>query len=92
MRFLTAGSVDDGKSTIIGRLLHESGGIFEDELASMVRSSSMNGNGFDPSLATDGLRAEREQGITIELAALGCPIKSTTLTVFVTVTQNMTKK
>jgi len=68
LRFLTAGSVDDGKSTLIGRLLHDSGGVYEDELASMMKSSSANGHRFDPSLVTDGLKAEREQGITIDVA------------------------
>jgi bifunctional enzyme CysN/CysC len=68
LRFLTAGSVDDGKSTLIGRLLHDSGGVYEDELASMMKSSTANGHKFDPSLVTDGLRAEREQGITIDVA------------------------
>ena len=66
LRFLTAGSVDDGKSTLIGRLLHDSGAVYEDELASVLRNS--NGTGFDPSLLTDGLKAEREQGITIDVA------------------------
>jgi len=68
LRFLTAGSVDDGKSTLIGRLLHDSGGVYEDELAAMMKSSSANGHKFDPSLVTDGLKAEREQGITIDVA------------------------
>ncbi|MGE5323273.1 MAG: adenylyl-sulfate kinase [Actinomycetota bacterium] len=67
LRFLTAGSVDDGKSTLIGRLLHDSGGVYEDELASVLKTSS-NGIKFDPSLLTDGLKAEREQGITIDVA------------------------
>ncbi len=67
LRFLTAGSVDDGKSTLIGRLLHDSGGIFEDELASVMRNSGTDTR-FDPSLITDGLKAEREQGITIDVA------------------------
>ncbi|HLJ91487.1 MAG TPA: adenylyl-sulfate kinase [Candidatus Angelobacter sp.] len=68
LRFLTAGSVDDGKSTLIGRLLHDSGGIYEDELAALSRKSSAHGRSFDPSLLTDGLKAEREQGITIDVA------------------------
>jgi bifunctional enzyme CysN/CysC len=59
--------VDDGKSTLIGRLLHDSGGVYEDELASVLKTSS-NGAAFDPSLLTDGLKAEREQGITIDVA------------------------
>jgi len=68
LRFLTAGSVDDGKSTLIGRLLHDSGAVFEDELAAVHRTSKSRGSEFDPSLLTDGLKAEREQGITIDVA------------------------
>jgi bifunctional enzyme CysN/CysC len=68
LRFLTAGSVDDGKSTLIGRLLHDSGGVYEDELASLRKLPSVNGFKFDPSHITDGLKAEREQGITIDVA------------------------
>jgi bifunctional enzyme CysN/CysC len=68
LRFLTAGSVDDGKSTLIGRLLHDSGGVYEDELASLRKLPSVNGYKFDPSHITDGLKAEREQGITIDVA------------------------
>ncbi|HEY6348744.1 MAG TPA: adenylyl-sulfate kinase [Candidatus Angelobacter sp.] len=68
LRFLTAGSVDDGKSTLIGRLLHDSGGLYEDELAALDKRSSVNGKKFDPSHVTDGLKAEREQGITIDVA------------------------
>jgi len=60
--------VDDGKSTLIGRLLHDSGAVYEDELASLVKISSAKGSPFDPSLITDGLKAEREQGITIDVA------------------------
>ena len=69
LRFTTAGSVDDGKSTLIGRLLHDSKGIYEDQLAS-VRESRINRSSgpIDFSLLTDGLRAEREQGITIDVA------------------------
>src|SRR5215475_7257702 len=69
LRFATAGSVDDGKSTLIGRLLHDSKGVYEDQLAS-VRKSRVNrsGKAIDLSLLTDGLRAEREQGITIDVA------------------------
>jgi len=69
LRFTTAGSVDDGKSTLIGRLLHDSKSIYEDQLAS-VRKSRVNRSGgpIDFSLLTDGLRAEREQGITIDVA------------------------
>ncbi len=70
LRFTTAGSVDDGKSTLIGRLLHDTKSVYEDQLAS-IRASRVNrtGNGsVDLSLLTDGLRAEREQGITIDVA------------------------
>lgn len=69
LRFTTAGSVDDGKSTLIGRLLHDSHGVYEDQLAS-VRNSRINRSSgpLDFSLLTDGLRAEREQGITIDVA------------------------
>ena len=69
LRLTTAGSVDDGKSTLIGRLLHDSKAIYEDQLAS-VRSSRFNRSGgpIDFALLTDGLRAEREQGITIDVA------------------------
>ena len=70
LRFTTAGSVDDGKSTLIGRLLHDTRSVYEDQLAS-IRASRVNraGNGqVDLSLLTDGLRAEREQGITIDVA------------------------
>src|ERR1700730_5212699 len=69
LRLTTAGSVDDGKSTLIGRLLHDSKAVYEDQLAS-VRSSRFNRSGgtIDFALLTDGLRAEREQGITIDVA------------------------
>ena len=69
LRFTTAGSVDDGKSTLIGRLLHDSKAVYEDQLAS-VRASRFNRSGgpLDFALLTDGLRAEREQGITIDVA------------------------
>jgi sulfate adenylyltransferase subunit 1 len=69
LRFTTAGSVDDGKSTLIGRLLHESAAVYEDQLASIKKSSLNRSKGtIDFSLLTDGLRAEREQGITIDVA------------------------
>ena len=68
LRFLTAGSVDDGKSTLIGRLLYESNGIYEDQLSSVKKASSAKNVELDLSLLTDGLRAEREQGITIDVA------------------------
>src|SRR3978361_2220062 len=70
LRFTTAGSVDDGKSTLIGRLLHDTKSVYEDHLAS-IRPSRVNrasGGGLDLSLLTDGLKAEREQGITIDVA------------------------
>lgn len=69
LRFSTAGSVDDGKSTLIGRLLFDSKGVFEDQLEAVVRSGLNRSSGaIDLSLLTDGLRAEREQGITIDVA------------------------
>src|SRR3979411_2047974 len=69
LRFITAGSVDDGKSTLIGRLLHDTRAIFEDQLAAVARASSKRGQeDIDLSLLTDGLEAEREQGITIDVA------------------------
>jgi bifunctional enzyme CysN/CysC len=69
LRFATAGSVDDGKSTLIGRLLHDTKSIFEDQLAAVERSSRLMGVEFtNLALLTDGLRAEREQGITIDVA------------------------
>jgi len=69
LRFITAGSVDDGKSTLIGRLLHDTSAIPEDQLAAVSRASSKRGReDIDLSLLTDGLEAEREQGITIDVA------------------------
>ena len=69
LRFTTAGSVDDGKSTLIGRLLYDSKSIFEDQLEAVETSSKKKGlETADLSLLTDGLRAEREQGITIDVA------------------------
>ncbi len=68
LRFLTAGSVDDGKSTLIGRLLYESNGIYEDQLSSIRKVSFQRNSTPDLSLITDGLKAEREQGITIDVA------------------------
>jgi len=65
LRFSTAGSVDDGKSTLIGRLLHDAGGVYEDQLAAAARASR---DGLELAFITDGLRAEREQGITIDVA------------------------
>src|SRR5215831_17213259 len=69
LRFATAGSVDDGKSTLIGRLLYDSKAIFEDQLSAVERTSRARGDEYtDLALLTDGLRAEREQGITIDVA------------------------
>ena len=69
LRFTTAGSVDDGKSTLIGRLLYDSKSIFEDQMEAIEEVSNRRGKGYvDLSLLTDGLRAEREQGITIDVA------------------------
>ncbi len=69
LRFTTAGSVDDGKSTLIGRLLYDSKSIFEDQLEAVKRASIRKGNEhINLALLTDGLRAEREQGITIDVA------------------------
>ncbi|ABG57922.1 sulfate adenylyltransferase subunit CysN [Cytophaga hutchinsonii] len=69
LRFTTAGSVDDGKSTLIGRLLYDSKAIFEDQMEQIEEISTRKGKGYvDLSLLTDGLRAEREQGITIDVA------------------------
>ncbi len=69
LRFATAGSVDDGKSTLIGRLLFDSKAIFEDQLAAVERTSRARGEEYtNLALLTDGLRAEREQGITIDVA------------------------
>src|SRR5579883_405197 len=70
LRFLTCGSVDDGKSTLIGRLLYDTKLIFDDQLARLERESRARGGGeeLDFSLLLDGLEAEREQGITIDVA------------------------
>jgi sulfate adenylyltransferase large subunit len=69
LRIATAGSVDDGKSTLIGRLLHDSKSIFEDQMDHVVQTSERRGDGYvNLALLTDGLRAEREQGITIDVA------------------------
>ncbi len=69
LRFITAGSVDDGKSTLIGRLLHDSKAIFEDQLHAIQKTTERRGaTGVDLALLTDGLQAEREQGITIDVA------------------------
>src|ERR1700674_4028113 len=69
LRIATAGSVDDGKSTLIGRLLYDSKAVMEDQLAAVERTSKERGNDYtDLALVTDGLRSEREQGITIDVA------------------------
>jgi len=69
LRFATAGSVDDGKSTLIGRLLHDTKALFEDVIDAVAASTARRGGeGLDLALVTDGLRAEREQGITIDVA------------------------
>src|SRR6202050_102085 len=72
LRFLTCGSVDDGKSTLIGRLLHDTKMIYEDQLSAVKRDSEKVGTTgageIDLALLTDGLKAEREQGITIDVA------------------------
>jgi sulfate adenylyltransferase subunit 1 len=69
LRFTTAGSVDDGKSTLIGRLMYDTKTIFEDQLESVTNTSKQRGDGhLDLALLTDGLKAEREQGITIDVA------------------------
>ena len=68
LRLAVVGSVDDGKSTLIGRLLYETGALFDDQIASVRRASKQNGCELDFSLFTDGLKAEREQAITIDVA------------------------
>src|SRR6201987_6385484 len=69
LRIATGGSGDDGKSRLIGRLRHDSKAIFEDQLEHVVRTSERRGDGYvNLALLTDGLRAEREQGITIDVA------------------------
>ncbi len=69
LRLATAGSVDDGKSTLIGRLLHDTKSILEDQLEHVAETSERRGDGYlNLALLTDGLRAEREQGITIDVA------------------------
>ncbi len=68
LRFVSVGSVDDGKSTLIGRLLHDTKGIYEDQLSAVKKASTQGAMEIDFSLFTDGLKAEREQGITIDVA------------------------
>lgn len=72
LRLVVVGSVDDGKSTLIGRLLHDTHGVYEDQLSAVRRASSQAGMEIDFSLFTDGLKAEREQGITIDVAYRYC--------------------
>ncbi|MEI1277540.1 GTP-binding protein [Leptospira venezuelensis] len=67
LRFITAGSVDDGKSTLIGRLLYDSKSVFQDQLEAIEKTGQVNGQ-INLALLTDGLKAEREQGITIDVA------------------------
>ena len=68
LRFSTAGSVDDGKSTLIGRLLYDTQSVYEDQVRSIEGKGTTGAGSFDLALLTDGLRAEREQGITIDVA------------------------
>lgn len=68
LRLVVVGSVDDGKSTLIGRLLHDTQGVYDDQLSAVKKASSQAGMEIDFSLFTDGLKAEREQGITIDVA------------------------
>src|SRR5512134_698394 len=68
LRLTTAGSVDDGKSTLIGRLLHDANGLYEDHLDALRKKAGRGATQLDFSLITDGLKAEREQGITIDVA------------------------
>jgi bifunctional enzyme CysN/CysC len=69
LRFVIAGSVDDGKSTLVGRLLHDAGALYEDHVEALAKLAGRSGGGrIDLSLVTDGLRAEREQGVTIDVA------------------------
>ncbi len=69
LRFVIAGSVDDGKSTLVGRMLHDAGVLYEDDIEALAKLAGRSGNGgLDLSLVTDGLKAEREQGVTIDVA------------------------
>ncbi len=72
LRLVVVGSVDDGKSTLIGRLLHDTGGVYDDQLSAVKKASNQAGMAIDFSLFTDGLKAEREQGITIDVAYRYC--------------------
>ena len=78
LRFLTCGSVDDGKSTLIGRLLHDSKMIYEDQLAAITKDSKKvgtTGEKVDLALLVDGLQSEREQGITLSLIHISEPTR-----------------
>src|SRR5271170_8524314 len=68
LRFATAGSVDDGKSTLIGRLLYDTQSVYEDQVRSISGKGTAGAGSVDLALLTDGLRSEREQGITIDVA------------------------
>src|SRR5271169_695967 len=68
LRFSTAGSVDDGKSTLVGRLLYDTQSVYDDQVRSIEGKGATGAGNFDLALLTDGLRAEREQGITIDVA------------------------
>ena len=68
LRFVTVGSVDDGKSTLIGRLLHDTKGVYDDQLKDASRTTATGETAIDFARITDGLLAEREQGITIDVA------------------------
>src|SRR6201996_5885470 len=68
LRFSTAGSVDDGKSTLIGRLLYDTQSVYDDQVRSIEGKGTTGAGSYDLALLTDGLRAEREQGITIDVA------------------------
>lgn len=68
LRLITVGSVDDGKSTLIGRLLYDANALYDDHIASLCKANALDGRKMDFALVTDGLRAEREQGITIDVA------------------------
>ena len=68
LRLVTAGSVDDGKSTLIGRLLHDAGALYADQVEALRTRAARTGGRIDFSLVTDGLEAERAQGITIDVA------------------------
>jgi sulfate adenylyltransferase subunit 1 len=80
LRFITCGSVDDGKSTLIGRLLYDSDSVSLDVLATLEKKrTSTNGDTVDLALLTDGLKAEREQGITIDVRTSTSPRRAASL-------------